>query len=213
MKPWEILLIVVCVFWLISLIRAGASVRYDVEGLKVWIRVGPVSHKVFPFKKKKQKKKEPKKKTEPEKAAPLSEAKRKGGSLELARRFIPLAADAAGRFQKKICIDDLEMELSWGAEDPADAALGFGCANAALGMLWPLLENNFNVRQKRIGTSVDFNTDKPVIYIFARASLRIGQAASLGVLIGLKALRLLWQYRKEQKDKGGANHGKEPSHQ
>lgn len=210
MNPWMILLIIVIALWLVSLIRAGANVRYDSDGLKVKLVIGPVSFTIFPLKKKKPKKKKP----EPEKkAAPESEAQKKGGNLELAKRFIPLAAEAAGRFKKKIRIDELEMQLAWGAEDPADAALGYGYANAALGMLWPIVEHNFNVRHKRLGTAVDFNAEKPVLFLLAQASLRIGQAVSLGAVIGFKALRLYLQYKKEQKSKGGVNHGKESSHQ
>jgi hypothetical protein len=80
-------------------------------------------------------------------------------------------------------------------------------------MLWPIVEHNFNVRHKRLGTAVDFNAEKPVLFLLAQASLRIGQAVSLGAVIGFKALRLYLQYKKEQKSKGGVNHGKESSHQ
>jgi hypothetical protein len=77
MNPWMILLIIVIALWLVSLIRAGANVRYDSPGLKVKLVIGPVSFTIFPLKKKKPKKKKP----EPEKkAAPESEAQKKGAA-------------------------------------------------------------------------------------------------------------------------------------
>jgi hypothetical protein len=191
MQRWMILMLIVLVLWLLSLVRMGASVNYDDSGLVVKARVGPVKFIVFPMKKKdkppKQKKKRRLKEEEPPK---------KGGNLALVRNFLPLATEAAGRFKKKIRIDKIELDLIWGASDPAAAAMGYGWANAALGMLWPLIEHNFNVRERQLRTSVDYSANQPIITIRAAFSLTIGQGAVLGVVLGLKVLKL---FRKEQK--------------
>jgi hypothetical protein len=55
-----------------------------------------------------------------------------GGELELVREFLPLAAEAAGNFKRKIRIDWIMIDLCWAATDPADVALGFGLANGVL---------------------------------------------------------------------------------
>jgi hypothetical protein len=157
MRPWTILLIIVFALWLISLIRAGASVRYDGDGLKVRLGIGPVSFTVFPVKKKKKPKPEKRNRKGPR---PSRKHPPKKVETWSGQAVSSAAAEAPGASGKDP-IDDVEMELTWGADDPDDAALGYGFANAALGMLWPLIENNFNVRHKRLGTSVDYNAAGP----------------------------------------------------
>ena len=61
----------------------------------------------------------------------------------------------------------------------------FGYANMALGMLLPIFEQNFVVKDHQVRTSVDFSLQSPVIYLSVAISIRIGQLVSF-------ALRLLW---------------------
>lgn len=81
--------------------------------------------------------------------------------------------------------------------------MAFGGANAALGMMLPLLENHFNVRQRSIRTAVDFEGSRPVIYLKAAFSLTIGQGVVLAVRLGFQALRILSQYKSGQKTERG----------
>jgi hypothetical protein len=117
------------------------------------------------------------------------------------KEFLPLAAEPAGRFKRKVRIDQLELELTAAASNPAAAAMAFGGANAALCMMLPLLENHFNVRQRSIRTAVDFEGSRPVIYLKAAFSLTIGQGVVLAVRLGFQALRILSQYKSGQKQK------------
>ena len=196
MHLWMILLSVILALWLISMIRVGAAVEYDGTGLFVTVRAGPVRLTLFPFKEKEKPAK--RKEKAPEKQRP-AQAQPKGGNLSLVRKFLPLAAEAAGRLKDKIRIDRIELEIVWGSTDPAAAAMGYGMANAALGMLWPLIEHNFNVRDRDLKTSVDFSAAGPTVSIRASLSLTIGQALALGAVLGVKAFRLLRSHRKEQK--------------
>ena len=67
----------------------------------------------------------------------------------------------------------------------------FGGANAAVGMIWPLVEQNFNVKERRIRTRVDFTAQRPDAALSAAATLTAAQALSL-------ALRLAVGFWKEQ---------------
>ena len=100
---------------------------------------------------------------------------------------------------------DTDYEAVKCSVDPEDeylqAAMAFGGANAALGMMLPLLENHFNVRQRSIRTAVDFEGSRPVIYLKAAFSLTIGQGVVLAVRLGFQALRILSQYKSGQKQK------------
>ena len=78
------------------------------------------------------------------------------------------------------------------AGDPALAAMSFGGANAVLGMLWPPIEQNFNVKDWRLRTAVDFQLQAPVVWLQAVATLSVGQMVSLGAHLGIRAVRILW---------------------
>ena len=191
MKALVIIGCILLVVWLISLVRVGGAVEYSAEGLTVRARLGLFSLRVFPMREKKPPKKEKKKPNQPQEPP---EPKR-GGDFALVREILPLAAEAAGRFKRKIRVDRIYLDFTAGASDPARAAMAFGYANAAVGMIWPLLEHNFNIRDRRIRTAVDFQLSSPILYLYAVCSLTVGQAVVLGVTLFLKFLKIYSQYK------------------
>lgn len=202
MKALWIIGIILATLFLISLIRMGGSVDYSEVGLRIRAKIGALRFTVFPIKKRKKKpgaaeKKPPKTESEP----PHKEKKAGGGSLELVRQFLPLIAEAAGSLKRKIRIDRLDVELVAAASNPAAAAMAFGGANVALGMILPLLENNFHVKERNFLTRVDFDRKKPEITIRAALSLTIGQALSFGVRYGIRFLKILWERRRKLSDR------------
>ena len=200
MRAWIILGTVLVLLFLLSLVRVGGVLEYSARGLLIRVRLGRLRFTVFPMKKKERKPK-PVKEKKPQPEAEKKEPPKKGGALTLVREFLPLAAEAAGRFKRKVRIDQLDLELTVAASDPAAAAMAFGGANAALGMMLPLLENHFNVRQRSIRTAVDFEGSRPVICLKAAFSLTIGQGVVLAVRLGFQALRIRSKYKSNQKQK------------
>lgn len=186
MRGLAILCAVLLVLFLLSLVRLGAWVEYSEPGLLVKIKLGPLRVQVLPRKPKKKREKKP----EPE--LPTPQPQKRGGSLDLVKQLLPTIAEAAGRLKRKIRIDDFRMDLLWSSPDPAACALGFGAANAAVGMIWPLIEQNFKVKDRRIRTAVDFDLGKPTVYLLVCATLTIGQAVAFGIWA---AIRLLSAYR------------------
>ena len=73
--------------------------------------------------------------------------------------------------------------------------MAYGYANMALGMLWPVVEQNFEIKDPEIHTGVDFNAKSPTIYIFAVFSARLGQLVSFGLRFGWKFIRIYWNNR------------------
>lgn len=191
MKALVIIGCILLVVRLISLVRVGGAVEYSAEGLTVRARLGLFSLRVFPMREKKSPKKEKKKPDQPQEPP---EPKR-GGDFALVREILPLAAEAAGRFKRKIRVDRIYLDFTAGASDPARAAMAFGYANAAVGMIWPLLEHNFNIRDRRIRTAVDFQLASPILYLYAVCSLTVGQAVVLGVTLFLKFLKIYSQHK------------------
>lgn len=195
--------LVLLALFLLSLIRLRAVVRYGEKGLEVWARAGPIRLRVFPLGEKRPKKagqkgeRPPKKK---KKGPPPPETGGPGGSLALVKEFLPVIASAAGGLRRRLQIDRLELDLTAAAADPAQAALAYGSANALIGMIWPVIDHHFNVRDRRIRTAVDFQRDQPAVYLWAGFSLRLGQAVSLAVRILVQCLGVLARHRQTQKE-------------
>ncbi|MPM66301.1 hypothetical protein SDC9_113208 [bioreactor metagenome] len=184
MRGWLIFGGVLLALWLISLLRLGAAVAYGKEGLLVKILAGPFRFAVYPPKEKKAKKKG--------KAKPQKEKKKeeKESTLDTFRRYLPLISEAAGRLKRKVRIDNIELDLIWGDPNPASAAAGYGYVNVVLGMLWPLIENNFHVKNRNIHTAVEFDAKEPSLSVKAGISLTVGQGAVLAAILGIKFLSI-----------------------
>lgn len=202
MSGWIIFACVVLALFLFSLIRLGVLAQYSAEGLLVRAKVWVFHITLYPIKAKKQKKERPKKerpKKEKKQEEPPEETAKAGGNLALVKRFLPLVAEAAGRFKRKVRIDKLYLDYMAASPDPAAAALEFGRANAAIGMILPLFEHNFRVKDRRVRTAVDFHGKKPTIFIHAELSLNIGQMGILGLLLLFKFFKITIQARTARK--------------
>ena len=188
----RVLLVIVLVFWLISLIRIGGRVRYGEAGLFVFVLAGPLKIQVLPGKPKEEKpkkKKKPKKEKKPKGKKPKPEGQ--PGTLSRLMQLLPVVGQVCGTLKRKIRIDDLKVELIWGGSDPAAVALGYGQANAALGMLWPLIDNNFKVKRQSFQIGMDYERTQPMVELEAALTYTIGQIVGLGVHYGVKAL-IIW---------------------
>ena len=204
------LIVIICILAVLILIaqfRVGAAVSFSEDGLFLRLKLGPVKLQILPAKPRKKPKKEkpkqekPAKKTsEEEDEATEEKPKRKlTDTIGLARQFLPLLADAAGRFKRKIRIDELTLHVIWGASDPAAAAKGYGMAHAVLGILWPPLERSFNIKEHDLRVFVDFDRTKPAVTAAAQATLTIGQSLALALRLGLKALCIYIGYSRNNK--------------
>lgn len=194
---------IVLVLWLISLLRVGGVVEYSADGVEVQLRIGPFRVELFPHqpreekhpknkkekktKKGKRPKKEKKKPPKEKPAVPLTE--KVGGALSLFRELLPVGLEAAEKLFRRLRVDELVLHLTWGADDPADAAMGYGAAQAALAALLPPLERCLHIRERDVGAAVDFQLAEPIIYARGSLSFTVGQLTTLGVAAGVKALR------------------------
>ena len=186
----KVLLVILTVLWLISLIRIGGRVAYGQAGLFVTALAGPLKIQILPAKPKKAKKsKKPRKKKPAVAEKPKKEpAEGRPGTLSRLMQLLPVVGQACGALKRKIRIDDLDLELVWGGRDPAAIALGYGRANAALGMLWPIFDHNFKVKRHDFRISLDYGRTEPAAEVRAAVTLTIGQIVALGAHFGAKAL-------------------------
>lgn len=194
----KVLLVILAVLWLISLIRIGVRAAYGEAGLFVTVLAGPFKIQLLPAESKKEKKpkkkkkskvKKPKKEPPPKTKKPAPEGQ--PGTLSRLMELLPVVGQACGSLKRKIRIDDLELELIWGGGDPAGIALGYGQANAVLGMLWPVFDHNFKVKRHSFQIGMDYGRTQPAVELKAAVTLTLGQIVTLGLHYGVKAL-LTW---------------------
>lgn len=190
MKILPILAAVLVVLFLVGQVRVGCQAEYSVGGPVVKIRIGALRLQVFPAKPREGKparKKEKKAKKAKEKS-PVPLREKVGGALSYARELLPIVLDMAGQFRKKLQVDTLRLVLTAGGTDPADAAMLYGNASAALGAFWYPLTKAFHVKDGSARVDLDFDRSEMSLYVFASLSLKIGQIMKIGVYFGMKAL-------------------------
>lgn len=170
-----IALFIASIFILLIILLLFARVRviaeYGVEGALVVVRTGPIRIMLYPREKVREKK--PKEKREQEKDM------EQGGSVEVLRDLLEHVLKAAARIHKELVIEYLQMDYLSAAESPAWAALGFGLASAGIGVLVPMLERRFIIKERKLRTGVSYTLKKPEVYGKAILSLRVGQILSI----------------------------------
>lgn len=185
-------------FFLLGLIRIGGEGEYSSEGFLLKFRLGRLKIQIFPKKEKAGNLKEPKT-SENESKNPEKEAKKaakKGGGIAFIKSALPLVGEAIGGIKRKIRIDDLEINYTVaGATDAAQAALSYGYANALIGAILPLFQENFQLVDYNIRTDVDYKLKEPLIYLRFAFSGRIGAILALFIRLGWKFLK---NYRKNR---------------
>jgi hypothetical protein len=204
MTGWIVVGCILLALVLLGQLRVGAAAAYSEDGFLLKLKVGPASIQLLPPKAK-TKERSPKPEKKPKKhpaqeGAKAEKPKKKGNTLTLALRFIPLVTKAAGRLLRKIRIDRLELSVVWGADDPAAAAQGYGLAHAALATLWPPIDHAFQVKEHDLRVDVDFQRQGPTFRVRAQATLTIGQILGLALGLGFQALRIYLSFRQEQKE-------------
>ncbi len=219
---WIFLGILVTLF----LIPLGASIRYDVDGVRAIVICGPVRLTVFPMKKKDKKpKKEKKKKTkepaeeamQPEPSGKTSDkpAKKKtakpgekpGGPITDFLPLVELALKFVGEFfGKMLHIDVLYVKLTLGGGDPADLAINYGKAWTALGNLWPVLDRALTIKKRDIHIQCDFEADQTLVNARVDITLTLARLFGLVIRYGVK---ILVKFLKIQSKRKKANNPKQ----
>ena len=187
-----ILAVILLVLLLLGQVRVGGRAEFNAEGFFLWLRLGRFRIKILPMKPRAERPAKPRKakkpkQPEPEKP-PVPLPEKLGGALEYAKALLPVALEAAGRMWRGLRVDVLELELTAGGSDPADAAMLYGYANAALGGLWFPLTTAFRVKDGAARVKLDFDAPGMTVYGTAELSIKIGTAVWTGLRAGWHAL-------------------------
>lgn len=206
MTGWIVLAAILLFLFLISLLRLGGQVKYDQTGFSVVILIGSIRIRLLPTGKKKREKQQPTRTDKKEAYRPEAAAGHTGKGAVIGRvmETLPLIAEAAGALKRKIRIDHLNLTVVWASDDPASAALGYGRANAVLGMIWPLLDHNFNVKRCNWQVDVDYEKTAPELSVDAAITATIGQLVLFAICYGTK---ILIKLRRSVKDSANQQEG------
>ena len=217
---WWITLGVLILFAMLPL---GVSVQYAADGALVQVIVGPVKITIFPKPKKEEKPKKEKKERKSKKAAketsPQQEGKKESVQTDKPQEgttekkasggpitdFLPLVKtvfEMLGVFRRRLRVNVLEVKVIMAADDPADLAINYGRAWAAIGNLQPKLEQFLVIKKRKIEVECDFTTSQTLINSRLDLTITLGRLLATVVVYGVKALVQFLKINKKRK--GGA---------
>lgn len=187
------LLIALAILFLLAILPLGVSVKYDAVGTLVRLIAGPIRITLFPMKKKEKKEKETQKKPAPKREAKPKEEKPKedkpsGGPITDFLPLLQVALDLLNDFRRKLRVDRLEAKIILAGDDPCDLATNYGRAWAALGNLWPKLEQFLVIKKRDVQIECDFLADTTVITARLDLTITLGRLLSLVFVNGFKAV-------------------------
>lgn len=219
--------VILLVFLLIAIIPVGARVGYGEEGFSLDVVAGFIKIGILPPREKKPKKEKPApekpgkteepKPEEPEKEKPEKPKEEKpeeeaakgpvqrdiGGTVELAVTALRALGDTLTRLRRKLTVDFLTLRYTSACADPADAAINYGRAVAAINGLAPFVSKFLRIKKRDYQVLVSFNGGGDRILAEAQITIRIWEIiyVALGLAPAVKAY-LKWSKSGKEKENG-----------
>ena len=168
------LIIIIAFLLVLNLIPLGIDGGYEASEVFLSLKAGPFrvlrilpakplseEEKLLRQQKKaeKQAKKDAKKAQEEETAGPKPKSKL---SKDLIMALISMGLHALKRLRHRLSIDLLKLHFVSGG-DPYSAAMNYGYVSAAFGTVLPLLDSAFNIGERDVKVSVDFDSGRTSI--------------------------------------------------
>ena len=191
-----ILLIVAAVLFGLLCLPIGIRAVYREKTPGVWLLIGPLKFVLYP---KRSKPKQPKSTSS---ANEKAEERERGGSYKNFQLVSREVLEFLSHFRRKLRVKNLELKLTLAGDDPADLAVNYGRAWAALGSLMPQIERLFVIKKRNVEILCDFTDDETRIYGRIDATITIGRCLHLLSQHGINILRNLFNTTKLRK--GGA---------
>lgn len=217
MTGWIVLGVILVLLLLLVLCRVGVEIVFA-ESKRVTAFFGPIRLQIVPKPQKKEKKpkKESKKDTKKKEAKP---AKEKVSKPKISASAILACLPQAWQILKKglrmtrkrLRIDPLELSLTIGGEDPADTAILYGKAEAAMWTFMPQLQRLVHMPSPHIHLEPELQGGKTKADGQVGLSFLIWDLLVIGFACGIPMLKLLWKLRKQVKDTNNLS-GKDEEH-
>ena len=126
----------------------------------------------------------------------------KGGSLLDFLPLVKLAFGFLGDFRRKLRLNVLELKLIMAGGDPANLAINYGRAWAAVGNLLPQLERFFVIKKRDIQVECDFTASETLVIARLDLTITLGRLLALVFSYAIRALIAFLKIKKKRK--GGA---------
>ncbi len=211
-------LIALGVIILLAILPLGVSVRYNAAGTLVRVILGPVKLTLLPRPEKPKKEKKPVAQKAEQAPKPQQEAKamhqpenpapppqtaekkpeEKGGSITDFLPLVRVGLDFLGDFRRKLRLDVLEVKLILAGGDPANLAINYGRAWAAVGNLMPQLDRLFVIKKRDIEVECDFTGTQTAVLARLDLTITLGRLVSLAVGYGIRALKEFLKINKKR---------------
>ncbi|MBE6956344.1 MAG: DUF2953 domain-containing protein [Ruminococcaceae bacterium] len=205
---WSLLallaVIILAIVLILLLLRVGLHVEQQQDDLTVRVRVGSKILPPNPQRIEKAKQTlDDWKETQPD------------GDLALLRDFLPTILRTIVKLCGKVKVEKLDLTLIVGAENPYNAAVEYGRANALLGALWAPVVSLCRVKDGNARVSVDFQQKKPTFYLLADATVSAGQLLVIAIVFVGKLIKIQYERtkRNSEPEERRIEHGTEPSNQ
>lgn len=209
--------IILLIFFLIAIIPVGARVGYDKSGFSLDVIAAFVKIGILPPKEKKpkpqEKPKENKPKEEKTEEKPEEEKSEEkpgeksehdlGGTVELAMTALRAVGDTLTRLRRKLTVDYIRLQYTSNCDDPADAAINYGRAVAAINGLSPFVSKFLRIKKRDYTVLVGFDGGGDKVLLDAQITIRIWEIiyVALGLAPVIKAY-LKWSKSGKGKDNG-----------
>ena len=178
-------------------IRVGGS--YYHQSLCLWLGVGHIKWTIYPWKTKGKTAKKGNWKQSLKHSLEKKLTIPNLNLLKLVQALIPVAMEGAEETRKRLLTERLYLTLVVGCQDPADAALYFGQANALLGTLWQPMTEFLNIKDGHAHVEVDFEREQMELNGEVVFSMTIYQILGLWLWFTRRMIPMLRQVQKERK--------------
>ena len=199
-------LIFFAIVFLLAILPLGAGVRYTAEGLTAWVLLGRLRIRLYPIpgwlEKLQSREKKPKPPKQPAPAQPPKEPQpekpKDSGSWKQYLPLVRTGLDFLGSLRRKLRVNNLRLHLILAGDDPADLAVNYGRAWAAVGNLMPRLDRAFAIRKRDIQVECDFTADKLSVEFAMDLTITLGRILSLAVVYGIRVIKQFLAIKKNK---------------
>lgn len=222
MNGWLIALGIVAA---IGLFPVGISLAYEASGAGARLLLGPVRLTLYPRKKGKKRKKRKKQKNAPVHLKPEGEKRQtasapkqeppipdgpppgaptkklekppQGGGLTDFLPLIEIGLDALAGLRLRLRVRLLRLRMVLAGDDPADLAVNYGKAQAAMAALLAQLHRFLIIRREDVSVSCDFVGERTTVLARLDVTIPLGRALCWAVHYGWRALRSYLKIKKQ----------------
>lgn len=143
--------------------------KYDELGARAWLWLGFIKLQVYPEKLGKKEK-------SPDKHFEKIKGEESDDTISAFFSLIKSLLDLLMELRERLSVKKLEFKLILAGSDPADLAVNYGRAWAALGNLMPHLERLLRIKKRDLEVECDFTAPKTTLYAYADLRIPLGKA-------------------------------------